>query len=108
MFPNWRQTIPTNDIADGENLPSIMSLSQNYPNPFNASTTISYTLDTGSQVTVDVFDLLGKKVVTLFDGYQSAGQHSIVWNAGNVASGTFFYKVQAGEYSETRKMSLLK
>ena len=108
MFPNWRQHIPT-DIADEEmNLPAATSLAHNYPNPFNARTTIKYTLAADDHVVVEVFDLLGKKVITLQDGHQVAGEHDIVWNAESVASGTYFYRIQTSDKVETHAMTLLK
>ena len=91
-----------------ENIPVQFSLSQNYPNPFNASTIISYDLPYRLQVTIDVFDILGRQVKTISDGRQSAGSHSLIWHVGDFSSGVYFYRLQAGEYTETRKMMLAK
>jgi len=81
---------------------------QNYPNPFNARTTIEYALPEAGHVTIDVYDLLGRKIATLVDGYKDAGRHSVNWDAGTVASGIYFYKIQAGSNVEIRRMMLLK
>jgi len=89
-------------------LPRQFALSQNYPNPFNASTAIGYTLPYTSDVTLDIYDILGRKVETLHKGNQPAGSHSVIWNADGYSSGVYFYKLQAGDYTETKKMVLLK
>ncbi|MCP4582179.1 MAG: T9SS type A sorting domain-containing protein [candidate division Zixibacteria bacterium] len=88
--------------------PSDFAISHNYPNPFNAQTTISYSLNEPSVVKVEIIDLLGQEVETIFLGKQQAGEHRVNWNAENISSGIYFYKIQAGEKSETRKMILLK
>lgn len=84
------------------------SIEQNYPNPFNASTSIRYSVPGATRVKVDVFDILGRKVETLVDEVQPSGRHQVSWHSGDQPSGTYFYRIQAGEYSETRKMVLLK
>lgn len=83
-------------------------LNQNTPNPFNPSTVISFSLPQGEFVTVKVFDMLGREVSTLINGQLAAGSHSVVWNANNLTSGAYFYKIQAGAYSEIKKMLLVK
>ena len=88
--------------------PTAFSLSPNYPNPFNASTTIKYDLPEASDVSIEIFDILGRKVETLISGKQSAGSHSAVWNAENATSGVYFYKIKAGDYSDTKRCLLLK
>ena len=89
-------------------LPNRISLLPNYPNPFNASTLIRYELPQSSQVKIEIYDLLGRKVTTLYDGEKQAGHHYVIWNTGDFSSGIYFYKLRAGEYSESRKMMLLK
>jgi len=89
-------------------LPKLYALSQNYPNPFNASTTISYTLPCPSDVTLYIYDILGRKVQTLVSTNQPAGYHRAIWQADEFSSGVYFYKIQAGGYAETKKMVLLK
>jgi glucuronoarabinoxylan endo-1,4-beta-xylanase len=95
-------------IEDNAIIPSRLSLEQNYPNPFNASTTIHYIMPRASDVTINIYDILGRKVTTLHDGLQQAGYHQVIWKAKDLSSGVYFYKLQAGDYVETKKMTLLK
>jgi hypothetical protein len=87
---------------------STFQISQNYPNPFNPSTTITYELPIESRVTLRIFDLLGREVATLVDEQQKAGFKSVAWSATGFASGVYFYRLQAGDYTATRKLLLLK
>jgi len=89
-------------------LPIFTSLDQNYPNPFNANTNISFDLAEASNVSLNVYDITGRLVVTLVDGQMDAGQHVVVWDASNVSSGVYFYKLSAGDYTFTKKMNLLR
>ena len=87
-------------------LPADFALSQNYPNPFNPSTAISFALPERSNVTLKVFDLLGKEVSTLVSQELGPGHFTVKWQA-DVPSGTYIYRLQAGEFLETKKMLLL-
>jgi parallel beta-helix repeat protein len=89
-------------------IPRSFALFQNYPNPFNPATTIKYDLPIASDVTIEIYDILGRKAKTLIQEKQQAGYHSIVWNAYGFSSGMYFYRIQAGDYIETKKMLLLK
>lgn len=89
-------------------IPTEFSVNQNFPNPFNAKTSISFGLPTDSDVTVNIYNVAGQLVESFDLGYVQAGVHSIVWDASDVASGVYFYKVAAGAYNETMKMTLLK
>ncbi|UCC80717.1 MAG: right-handed parallel beta-helix repeat-containing protein [Candidatus Zixiibacteriota bacterium] len=89
-------------------LPRNYRVHQNYPNPFNAATTIKFELPASSQVKIEVFDLLGRKIETLVNSRFYAGYHVITWNANDYASGMYFYMVQAGGQNFVRKMSLIK
>ena len=89
-------------------MPKSTVLSQNYPNPFNPVTVIEYTLQKSIRVTFVIFNLSGKEVSRLVDAEQSAGNHKIIWDASNVASGIYFYRLQAGDFVQTKKMVLLK
>ena len=80
----------------------------NYPNPFNPTTTISFQLSTTCFVTLKVYDLVGRKIATLVHERKTAGEHLVQWNAANYASGIYYYKLQAGEYQELKKMILMK
>jgi hypothetical protein len=96
-------------IDEPENeLPKQISLFQNYPNPFNASTTIKYELPRQSRVTIEIYDILGRKISLLIDKQMPASYHQVIWNAGDIPSGVYFYKLQADDFSETKKMLLLK
>ncbi len=83
-------------------------LYQNYPNPFNPSTTISFTLPKKEFVKLIIYDILGKEIITLINEELPSGSHQIVWNPKKLSSGIYFYRLQSGKYSETRKMNLLK
>ncbi len=89
-------------------LPEEYTLHQNYPNPFNPSTRISYDLARTGHVTMKVFDLLGREVVTLVDGMQATGNHNATFDGSGLASGIYLCRLQVGEWSQTRKMVLLK
>lgn len=102
----------TPDDSDAE-LPEDFWLGPNYPNPFNPTTVIDYSLPTQSHVTVEVFNIVGSIVRVLVDEVQSAGVHTTLWDGTDqegrpVASGVYFYRLQADEYSQTRRMLLLK
>ena len=94
--------------VDEQPLPSKVNYLRNYPNPFNTSTLIKYNLPTQSQTTLEIYDILGRKVTTLYNGPQAAGGHQLVWNAADLSSGVYFYKLTAGDYIETRRMTLVK
>ncbi|MGE5810494.1 MAG: T9SS type A sorting domain-containing protein, partial [Ignavibacteria bacterium] len=83
-------------------------LSQNYPNPFNPATTITYSLPKNSIVTLKIYDILGKKIATLVNEEKQSGTYNATWDARDAASGVYFYKITAGEYSKVNKMMLLK
>jgi hypothetical protein len=89
-------------------MPAKFSLEQNYPNPFNPSTTISYSIPNESQVKLVVFDVMGRQVADLVNEKQSAGEYNVTLDASSMASGTYFYKLTAGEYISVKKMVLLK
>ncbi len=91
----------------GSNIPKDFALSQNYPNPFNPATTIQFALPKSIQVTLKVFDALGKEVATLVTQELGPGYYSVRWRAG-VPSGAYIYRLQAGEYVETKKMIILR
>jgi hypothetical protein len=95
-------------MAKAASLPESFSLSQNYPNPFNPSTTISFSLPAASDVSLKVFNVLGQEVKTLIDGPMNAGKHSVQFDAANLASGIYFYRINAGSFMDTRKMLLTK
>ncbi len=95
-----------NEVIIG--IPSKFEVYQNYPNPFNPSTKISFDLPVDSKVNVTVFDLTGKKIVTLVDEVKTAGYYTDDFNASNLSSGIYFYRVSAGNYTATKKMMLIR
>ena len=103
---NWLSG--TTDAVDPTPMPSEFSLSQNYPNPFNAQTTIEYALPNEADVTLEVFDIQGRRVIALAEGVRPAGYHRVTWDAKGLSSGLYFLRIKAGEFAETRKMVLLK
>jgi len=84
------------------------SLDQNYPNPFNPSTIINYQILKGGYVTLKVYDILGREVKTLVDGYKAQGSYDVSFDASNLASGVYFYQLKAGEFYSVKKMLLVK
>jgi Neuraminidase (sialidase) len=89
-------------------IPKTHKLFQNYPNPFNPSTTIRFNLCENAHVKLTVYNLLGQKIATLIDKTMLAGEKGIVWYAEGIPSGTYFYRLDAGKYSEVREMTLIK
>ncbi len=101
------------NIKNNKALPERFTLHQNYPNPFNPVTNFDYDLPEDAMVNITVFDMMGKVVRTLVNDQQSAGYKTLQWNAMSnsgqpVSSGLYIYTIQAGEFSKTRKMILLK
>jgi hypothetical protein len=97
----------------GEALPGQFRLAQNYPNPFNPSTEILFDLPTASHVRLNIFNILGQRVCTLVDETVTAGYHKVTWDGTNdagsgVPSGIYFYKIDAGDFVQSKKMMMLK
>ncbi len=88
--------------------PDKIAISRVYPNPFNSSATIEFSLDKPQWVTLTVYDLLGRKIRTLIDEYKQVGIHSVIFDASYLSSSVYFYKLQAGNEFETKRMVLLK
>jgi len=102
-----KMTVGVEDEANN-NVVNSFNLAQNYPNPFNPSTKISYALQSPELVTLRVFDVLGREVAMLVNQHQSAGNHTVSFNASSLASGMYFYKLEAGSFQSIKKMMLLK
>jgi hypothetical protein len=88
--------------------PKVFALSQNYPDPFNPTTTISYSLATRSRVTLSVFNILGQKVRELVNGEKEAGSYNLAFDASGLASGVYFYCIQAGSFVQAKKLVVVK
>ena len=98
-------------------IPNKTELLQNYPNPFNPTTTIGYSISSdmfshgdvnGMLVQIKIYDILGREVSTLVNQSQTPGDYEVNFDASNMTSGIYYYQIKAGEFMETRKMSLLK
>ena len=89
-------------------MPRKYSLSQNYPNPFNPSTIISYSVPKSSMVSIKVYDALGREIETLVNEQKRPGDYKIIFNAGKLASGVYFYQLRSSDYNSIKKMLLLK
>ncbi|MCD6162778.1 MAG: T9SS type A sorting domain-containing protein [candidate division Zixibacteria bacterium] len=108
-YSNESYVLGQTSIDDEKQIvPDKFELLQNYPNPFNPSTTIKFNLAKSSYVAIDVYDILGRKVETLVSKQMPAGFHHVVWNAGNISSGMYFYRIEAGDFVATKKMVMLK
>ena len=88
--------------------PSEFQLLQNYPNPFNPSTQIAYTLNRDAQVRLSIYNLRGQEVSLLVDRHQTAGRHSVMFRPHDLGSGVYLYKIQVGNFSASRKLTLMK
>lgn len=91
-----------------EAIPKRFELRQNYPNPFNPSTTIQFAVPRKSKVTLKLFDLLGREVVTLLEEEMGPGEYKIYFEARDLPSGTYFYRMKAGDFSASRKLVLVR
>ena len=97
-----------NGLVNREGLIRSFALFQNYPNPFNPITTIKFNLPVQENVKIEIFNLLGQRVMTLVDKNYEAGQHKIEFNGEHIASGVYFYRIEAGRYNSVKKMTILK
>ncbi|HCV43335.1 MAG TPA: hypothetical protein DGH68_07610 [Bacteroidetes bacterium] len=96
------------NVAGDHELPAQFTLGQNYPNPFNPSTAIEYSVPQRTSVEIKVFDVLGREVATLLNEEKSAGVFTVRWDASGMASGVYFYQLQAGSFVDVKKLILLK
>ncbi|MCK4385699.1 MAG: T9SS type A sorting domain-containing protein, partial [candidate division Zixibacteria bacterium] len=104
---------PPGHASKAANVPEAFSLSQNSPNPFNPICEIAYALPTDCQVTLSIYNILGQKVRVLVDEYQDAGHKSVKWDGKDeqgqeVTSGVYFYRIQAGDFAQSKKMVLIR
>lgn len=106
-YPNAISVFPAVSFPNQETFQAI-TLEQNNPNPFNPSTTITLTLPSTSLVQLKVYDILGREIIVLFDGILNSGKHSLIFDGTKLASGVYFYKLSAGNFSTIKKMLLTK
>ena len=107
----WRRPLSEMVTSVGsapDNVPVTFGLAQNYPNPFNPSTTIRFALPERSRVTLTVFNALGQQVATLVNGTEDAGHHEVKFDGSGMASGVYFYRLQAGDFAQTKMLILMK
>ena len=112
-FPQYADPPPSykfliSDVKNDPEIPISFSLSQNFPNPFNPITTIRYQLPVAGNITLRLYDVLGNEIATLVDEEKSGGTYEIIFYAGNLPSGVYFYQLQTEGYVETKKMILLR
>ncbi len=110
-YNSWDLTVFDLTVGVGNNTqskPEDFSLSQNYPNPFNPTTNFEFRIADLELVTLKVYDMLGREVATIVNKELKAGTYKYKWNAGDLASGIYFYRIQSGNYSLTKKMILLR
>jgi len=96
------------DTEENTRIPTEFTLEQNYPNPFNPTTTISYQIPADNLVTLKIYDILGTEIATLVNENKSAGKHEVKFDASNLPSGIYLYKISAGNFVQTKKMILMK
>ncbi len=102
-----------NDLAtsvreNSSDQPTQYTLLQNYPNPFNPSTTIIYEIPNRTYVTLEIYDVLGRKIATLVDGIQEAGRYKAIWDVRTMSSGVYFYRLTAGQQIFAKKMVIIR
>ena len=91
-----------------EDVPAAFTLQQNYPNPFNPSTTIRFSLPHRSHVTLTLSNMIGQQVAALVNGEIGAGSHEVKFDGSRLPSGVYFYRLQAGSYTDTKKLLLVR
>jgi tetratricopeptide (TPR) repeat protein len=113
MQASWMYQMKMNSVPAQPSSPTQQSheeiaIMQNYPNPFNPATTISYQIPRANHISLKIFDVLGREVATLVDEIQEPGYKSVYWDASAVASGVYFYRLQVGDFVQTRKLLVLR
>lgn len=99
---------PTGIVNINNEVPSSYNLKQNFPNPFNPTTNITFSLPNSGLVTLKVYDMIGKEVATLVNEVKAAGNYIVGFNAANLPSGAYFYRLESNNFADTKKMMLIK
>ena len=108
MVAQYIKDHPVGVSETASGLPSEYKLEQNFPNPFNPTTNIRYSIIKTTKVVLKIFDILGREVQTLVNSEQAPGQYIVKFDAQNLASGIYFYQINAGNFTATKKLMLLK
>jgi photosystem II stability/assembly factor-like uncharacterized protein len=103
----YRSSRSTTSAENGKELPAAFALAQNYPNPFNPSTAIGFQVTAYSHVRLSIYDLLGREVATLVNEVKAPGSYEVTWDAGGMASGVYLYRLNAGDFTQTKRLLLL-
>ncbi len=106
--PMWISSNTATDVAEINGIPQEFMLKQNYPNPFNPLTIVNFQLPIGNLTTLKVYNVLGIEVATLVDEFKEAGFHEVSWDASDIANGVYYYQLRSANYTQTRKMVLIK
>jgi len=104
----YRSSSQTLINISGNNLPDKFLLKQNYPNPFNPNTKINFSVPVNSLVTLKIYDVLGKEVMTLINEQKPAGNYAAEFNGANLSSGIYFFRMEAGEFIDVKRMMMIK
>jgi hypothetical protein len=108
-FENWLLTgWFAEEAAEGSALPDAYSLDQNHPNPFNPTTTISFSMPEPGKVQLTIYDIAGRQISALVSGWRNAGYHEVTWDASNLPSGIYFYRIETDQFTAVKKMVLIK
>ncbi|HPS64410.1 MAG TPA: T9SS type A sorting domain-containing protein, partial [Ignavibacteria bacterium] len=104
----WNPDSTVGIVQIGTEVPVEYSLSQNYPNPFNPVTKINFAIPKAGMVTIKLYDILGREVSRLVNEFKAAGTYTIDFNAGNLSSGVYFYRMETSGFNDIKKMMILK
>jgi len=106
--PNADGLFEKDNSTISSNIPEKFELKQNFPNPFNPNTVISYSVAKSENVSIKVYDILGKEVQTLVNEVKNPGSYNVMFNAQNLSSGVYFYRLTSGSFTDIKKMTLVK
>ncbi len=104
----WKEDLIPTGVNNNNKIPASYSLSQNYPNPFNPTTYIKFSVPKDGNASLKIYDMLGNEVATYFEGYLKAGEYNAEVDASSWASGVYFYKLSTADFTDTKKMTLVK